>query len=246
MKWGEFMYDSSYLNNYPYQTYNKMDFLNAQGINNNICKCVKSFFRILNGIPETKALDVYTNETLIASNLKFGDFSTYIQIMPGNYTIWACESGDKEETIFETNITVDRNLAYTGILSGDMSDIINLNIYMIPEHKEIYNMNNMAAVKIINSSQFSPPLELVSDDGTTVFSGVQYGQTTKNVALPAGQYMLSLREKERERDKNIISIPIIDFAPGMYYALFVIGEYKETPRMLMLVPEDGLNYLDLC
>lgn len=238
------MYDARYLNNQN-QIYDYSRFLNSQSIDSNSkCRCVKSYFRILNAISGAPALDVYVNEMLIASNLKHGDFSRYMQFMPGNYIVSAVPSGGKEGAIFETNITIDRNLAYTGVLSGEMSDIPNLSIYMIPEHKEPYNMNNMAAVKIINAGSDSPPLDLITDDGTILFSGVKYGDATENVALPTGRYILHL--KETNSDKNILTVPTIDFVPNMYYTLFVIGKYGESPRIIMLVPEDGLNYLELC
>jgi uncharacterized protein DUF4397 len=245
MKWGEFMYDARYLNNNHYQIYDNFGFSNSQSMNNNSeCRCVKSYFRILNAISGAPALDVYVNEMLIASNLKHGDFSRYMQFMPGNYIVSAVPSGGKEAAIFETNITIDRNLAYTGVLSGEMLDIPNLSIHMIPEHKEPYNMNNMAAVKIIHVGLDAPPIDLITDDGTILFSGVKYGETTENIALPSGRYILHL--KETNSDKNILTIPTIDFAPKMYYTVFVIGKYGESPRIIMLVPEDGLNYLELC
>ncbi|MBP1927110.1 hypothetical protein J2Z76_002983 [Sedimentibacter acidaminivorans] len=239
------MYDARYLNNNHYQIYDNFGFSNSQSMNNNSeCRCVKSYFRILNAISGAPALDVYVNEMLIASNLKHGDFSRYMQFMPGNYIVSAVPSGGKEAAIFETNITIDRNLAYTGVLSGEMLDIPNLSIHMIPEHKEPYNMNNMAAVKIIHVGLDAPPIDLITDDGTILFSGVKYGETTENIALPSGRYILHL--KETNSDKNILTIPTIDFAPKMYYTVFVIGKYGESPRIIMLVPEDGLNYLELC
>lgn len=239
------MYDAGYLNNTQNQIYNNIKYLNSQNMdNNNKCRCTKSYFRILNAILGAPALDVYANEMLIASNIKYGEFSRYMQLMPDNYTLSVYISGGQKSAIFETNITIDRNLAYTGVLSGEISDVPNLCIYMIPEAKEAYNMNNMAAVKIIHMSQDAPTMNLVSDDGTILFSDVKYGDATENIALPSGRYILHLTETDS--NKNILTVPTIDFAPGMYYTLFVIGEYGNSPKILMLVPEDGLNYLDLC
>nr|WP_312578688.1 DUF4397 domain-containing protein [Sedimentibacter sp.] len=239
------MYDTRYLTNFQNQMYNNIGYLNSQNMDNqNKCRCVKSYFRILNAITGSPALDVYANEMLIASNLKYGDFSRYMQFMPGNYTLSVYISGRQNSAIFETNITIDRNLAYTGILTGEIADVPNLSVYMIPEAKETYNMNNMAAVKIIHMSPDAPSMDLISDDGTILFSSVEYGDTTDNIALPAGRYILHLRETKS--GENILTVPTIDFAPRMYYTLFVIGEYGNSPKILMLVPEDGLNYLDLC
>jgi len=247
MKWGEFMYDVRYLNNDENQIYNNNGFFNNQNgnmNNNSSCSCYKSYFRVLNAIADAPALDVHVNEMLIVSNLKYGEFSRYMKFMPGNYTVTVYPSGNQTKAIIETNITIDRNLAYTGALSGEMSDITNLSIYMIPEAKETNQMNRMAAVKFIDLSPDGPSLKLISSDGTILFSEIEYGDVTDNVALPAGTYTLNLRATDS--DKNILTVPNIDFAPRMYYTLFVIGKYGVTPKLEMLIPEDGLNYLDLC
>lgn len=243
------MYDLSYLSgnyNNENQIYNNNEYFNNQNsnMNNNSCYCYKSYFRILNAITDAPALDVYANEMLIASNLKYGEFSRYMKFMPGNYSITVYPSGSQKDAVIETNITIDRNLAYTGALTGELSDPSNLSIYMIPEQKETHNMERMAAVKFINLSPNGPPLKLISDDGTILFSDIEYGDVTDNVALPAGTYTLHLRSNDS--DKNILTVPSIDFAPRMYYTLFVIGKYGITPKIEMLIPEDGLNYLDLC
>lgn len=247
------MYDEGYLNsneNYENQIYNNNNngYFNYQdtNMNNNLnsCYCYKSYFRILNAIADAPALDVYANEMLIASNLKYGEFSRYMKFMPGNYTVTVYPSGNQTRAIIETNITIDRNLAYTGALSGELSDVANLSIYMIPEAKETNDMGRMAAVKFIDLSPVGPPLTLMSDDGTILFSGIEYGDVTNNVALPAGTYTLHIRAIDS--DRNILTAPNIDFAPRMYYTLFIIGKYGVTPKIEMLIPEDGLNYLDLC
>jgi len=246
------MYDEGYLNyneNYKDQIYNNNNgYFNYQDTNMNTnlnsCYCHKSYFRILNAITDAPSLDVYANEMLIASNLKYGEFSRYMKFMPGNYTVTVYPSGNQTSAIIETNITIDRNLAYTGALTGDLMDTVNLSIYMIPEVKETNNMERMAAVKFIDLSPAGPPLELIADDGPILFSDIEYGDVTENVAMPAGTYTLHLRASDS--DINILTAPNIDFAPRMYYTLFVIGKYKVTPKIELLIPEDGLNYLDLC
>lgn len=242
------MYDVRNQNNYENKLYNSNVYLNNQNSNMNgdfnNKYCYKSYFRILNAIVNTLALDVYVNEMLIACNLKYGDFSRYIQLMPGNYSVRVYPSGGQNKAILETNITIDRNLAYTGALEGEMTNPSSLSVYMIPEAKESNFMGRMAAIKLINLTSDGTSLDLISGDETVLFSGVEYGDTTENVALPPGTYTLYLRETGS--DKNILTVPSIDFAPKMYYSLFVIGRSGVNPKIEMLIPEDGLNYLDIC
>ena len=240
MKRGEFMY---YNQNLPYNI-----FLN--NINGNInnmysCACTKSYFRVLNAVEGYPAVDVYVNEMLLSSNLKYSEFSRYMKFMPGSYKLTVYPSGSKKEPILETSIKIGENLAYTGVLSGNIKDLSDLSIYMMPDKKEKQAMDNMSAVKVINLINNSVPLELLTGDGTILFSDLEYADITNNVALPSGTYTLHLRPKGS--DKNILIVPSVDFAPRMYYTLYLIGEYGEDKiKIEMLIPEDGINYLDLC
>ena len=218
--------------------------LNNLNNNMNKCFCVKSYFRLLNAVAGSSAIDVYVNEMLISSNLKNSEFSRYVKLMPGNYKVVVYPSGNQKDSIFETDIIIGKNLAYTGAISGEINDIPNLSIFMIPDAKENQTMNSMSAVKIVNLIPDSVPLDLVAEDGTILFSEIEFGETTSNVALPSGAYTLHLRAKGD--NKNILTVPIIDFAPRMYYTLFIIGEYGLKPKIEIIIPEDGLNYLDLC
>lgn len=228
-----------YNQNMPYNM-----FLNNINGNMQSCACTKSYFRVLNAITGSPPVDVYVNEMMLSSNLKYGEFSRYMKFMPGNYKLVVYRSGSKNEPVLETDIIIDANLAYTGALTGDMEDLSNLSIYMMPDEKENISMDRMAAVKVINLIPNSVPLDLVTGDDTILFSGIEYGDITSNVALPSGTYTLHLRAKGN--DKNILTVPSIDIAPKMYYTLFLIGKYGDIPKIELLIPEDGINYLDLC
>lgn len=210
----------------------------------NSCFCFKSYFRVFNAIIGSPALDIYVNELLLAANLKYGEFSRYLKFMPGEYRVTAYPSGNQKKAILETNIVIGKNLVYTGALTGQINNIEDLSILMIPDEKVNQFMNGMSAVKVINLIPGSVSYDLVAEDGTVLFSDIKYGDISIDVAIPSGRYKLYLRKKGD--DKNLLTVPSIDFAPRMYYKLFIIGEHDETPKIEMIIPEDGLNYLDLC
>lgn len=206
--------------------------------------CLKSYLRIFNALKNGPKLDVYINEMLMTSNLEYGEFSKFMKLMPGTYKVAARASGSHNGSIFETNIRIEPNLAYTGALTGDAYEIEGMSLYMIPEEKEHYNMGNMSSLKIVNLVIDSPNLDLASDDGTVLFDDVKFGDVSNNAAIPSGKYTLHMVDKER--DKSILKAPNVDFSPKMSYTLYVIGEYGERPKIELLIPQDGLNNLDLC
>lgn len=209
----------------------------------NRCLCAKSYFRVLNAIKNSPSLDVYINEILLASNLRYGEFSKYMKFMPGIYKVKIYASGNQEEPIFETDIEIGSNFAYNGAIAGDMNDISKMCIYVIPDAKEGVDMKNMTSMKIVNLIPNSKPLELVTSDGTILYDKLRYGDIPGNVVLPSGRYDLYIQEND---DNIILKANNVDFAPKMYYTLFLIGEYGQKPKIELMIPQDGLNYLDLC
>lgn len=231
---------NKYNNNNISNNYNS----NGDMVKFNNCYCYKSYFRLLHAVIDAPKVDVYLNEMLMASNLDYGYFSNYSQVMPGNYKLTVYESGKNGSAVVEANIDIGRNTAYTAALSGELPDIENLNVVMIPEMKEHNFMNKMSAVRLINLCPKSPALDLVTDNGVILFSDIEYGEVTDNISLPTNKYTLHLRAAGTE--KNILTVPSIEFLPNMYYSLFVIGIYGGKPSIELLIPESGLNNLSLC
>lgn len=205
------------------------------------CYCKKSYFRILNTYETT--LDVQVNEIVMAENLKMGEYTRYVQFTPGIYEVKIHESGECKKLIFESNIEIDRNLSYMGVIAEDDADKTDISLLMIPEAKENTIIGKMSAIRFANLASNAPKLELVASDGTIIFSGINSGDVSNNVAIPSGKYVLNLREK---RNKNVVKTLKVDFAPKMHYTLFVAGSYSDNPNVKIIIPEDGVNYLELC
>lgn len=204
------------------------------------CYCKKSFFRVLNSYADK--LDVQVNEIVMAENLNKGEFTRYVKFEPGTYQVKIYESKPKK-LIFESTIDIGQNLAYTGAIAEDDKDKTDISLLVIPEAKENANTEKMTGIRLINLAIDAPDLELAASDGTILFSGLGSGDVSNNVAIPSGRYTLNLREKESKLTVETMSI---DFAPRMHYTLFISGKYDEKPDVKVIIPEDGVNYLELC
>jgi len=252
MKRGEAMNDATgYFHNSsviynPYYRYPEFgrylgydqNLVNAQMSN---CYCKKSFLRVLNTCDA--GFDVEINEIVMAENLKMKDFTRYVQFTPGAYKVKIYESGEPKRLIFESNIDIERNLTYTGAIAADETNPADICILIIPEAKENAITGPMSALRLANLASDAPQLELATSDGTVLFSGVDYGDVSDNVAVPSGRYTLTLNEK---RNKNAVKSLNVDFAPRMHYTLFLTGKYGDNSDVNIIIPEDGVNYLELC
>lgn len=234
-------YNTQYIN-YTYPQWNRyFDFNNAVYGQMSSCYCKKSFFRILNTY--NSELDIQVNEIIMAENLKKGKFTRYAKFAPGNYNVKIYESREPKNLIFESSIAIQPNFAYIGVIAEDDIDRTDISVIMIPEAKENAIKGTMSAIRLTNLVLEAPDLELVTSDGVVLFSGINYGNVSSNVAVPSGEYTLTLREKANQKPVKTTNI---NFAPRMHYTVFVAGNYGSNPDVKIIIPEDGVNYLELC
>lgn len=210
----------------------------------NDCYCVKSYFRVLNALKNSKNIDVYINEMILVTDLPYGEFTTYTQFAPGEYIIKVFESENKNEPIFEAEFLIDKNLVYTATLIGDILNPPEISLVMVPEAKEELNMYNMSTLRFVNLSSKAPKLNLVSNEEVVLFANVRFGEATDDVVIPANTYTLYL--KNSENDEIVLIAPNVDLAPKMHYTLFLIDSNGNDDLMELIIPEDGVNYLSVC
>ncbi len=227
------MFDiNKYYNIYQFPYYGYTDYAVMMGS----CFCKKSYLRLLNTIDEP--LDIQINDILMAEKLNIGEFTKYVKFPPGSYHI-LIYSGENN-ILFESDIDIDYNLVYTGVVSLE-HETDEICVLMVPEEKAHHMTGNMAALRLANLCVDIPEAVLMDSDGTVLFSDINYGRVSCNVVIPSGRYTLQLKTLE---GNNILDY-WIDAAPKMHYTLFVLGSYKDN-SIKIIMPEDGVNYLDLC
>lgn len=245
MKRGEFMSSINENNRMDYSKYpyfnGYLDYYKNAVMQQGGCRCKKSYFRILNAYAD-KPIDIQVNEILMAEDLKIGGLTKYVKFEPGTYDVKIYDS-DSASVIFETRLEMGRNLAYTGVITRDDDNPEDISILMVPEEKENAIKGKMSSVRLTNIAFNAPEMELVAQDGTVLFSGIAYGDASSNIAIPSGLYTLYLRDKNTKN--NVLKIPYVDFAPRMHYNLF-IAEKEDSKDFQLIIPEDGVNYLELC
>jgi len=229
---GEFMFDiKRYYNTYPYAGYMGYYAMMAS------CFCKKSYVRVLNTV--NQPLDIQVNDILMAENLKIGEFTKYVKFPPNSYHVLI--HSPNGNLLFESDIDIDYNLAYTAVVSADEENKKDICILMVPEQKAHNMTSNMSALRLANLCIDEPEVVMSASDGTILFSDIKYGKVSCNVAIPSGRYTLQLKKP----DGTEILDHWIDAAPYMHYTLFIVG-MKNDGSIKIIVPEDGVNYLDLC
>lgn len=221
-----------YYNTYSYPYWGYTDYAMMM----RSCFCKKSYFRVLNTTGEP--LDVQVNDILMSENLNGGEFTKYVKFPPGTYHVLIYD-GNGGETIFESDIDIDFNLAYTGVISTVSNTDNDICILMVPEERQYHMSNNMSSFRLANLCVDSTDIVLYDSDGTVLFSDIKYGEVSCNIAVPSKEYKLYLKTPA-----NILEY-VIDAEPKKHYTLFLEGKQKDN-SINIIVPEDGVNFLDLC
>lgn len=223
---------------YPYSYPNFMDYMSYNNAvsGKSTCFCKRSFIRVLNST--NLKYDVLINDILMAENLNSGEFTRYVKFAPGTYEIKLYRREESDKLVFESTVDIYENLSYTGVIALDDTDPTDVSVFMIPEAKENAVMGSMSALRFANFS--TETLEMKATDGAILFSGVEYGDASINVAVPSGKYEFILIEKTTNNPVKKFRLYV---APSMHYTLVAQGNNSDIK---VIIPEDGVNYLELC
>ena len=88
-----------------------------------------SYIRFFNASPNSPAVDIYANNTLLVQNLPYKEFSLYFPASSGNYNIKVYPTGQNTNPILDTNIYVAPNTIINLAIIGNAP---NLSLYPIP------------------------------------------------------------------------------------------------------------------
>lgn len=72
-----------------------------------------SYVRVLNASPDAPAVDIYINGGLIFKNIKFKDFTEYVQLSMGQYKMDVYPVGQMDKPVLAQNIQVPEKQVIT-------------------------------------------------------------------------------------------------------------------------------------
>ncbi len=198
-----------------------------------------SYFRVLHASPKSPAVDVYINDTLKFKNLTYGDFTDYVEVMPGNYNVKVYAAGTKISPVLSKNIFVPPGKIYTVAAIGLLP---NIDLLPIPEPKTL-DPHNKVYIKFAHLSPNAGAVDIALPNGKILFNNISYKQFTDYIEVPAGTYTLEARPTGTTT--TVLYVPNINLKSGRFYTVYAIGLINDTPGLQALIPLDGSSYLDL-
>lgn len=196
-----------------------------------------SYIRILHASPDASAVDVYANDKLIAKNLSYRDFTSYLNVPSGNTNIRIFIAGRKLNPLINTNIFIPSKSIFTIAASGLSSKI---ELLAIPEPVNAVQSGKVL-IRFAHISPNAPNVDVVLNNGNKLFSSVAYKSYTDYSSIKGGIYTFFIKDANTSR--VILTVPNINLKSGNIHTIYAVGLVPGKPSLQVLIPLDGNTYL---
>jgi len=200
--------------------------------------------RVAHMSPDAPNVDVYVDDEPALEDVPFGAVSDYLSLPANTYTVRITPAGDSETTVFEGDVTLEEEQAYTVAAIGEVSEGADQAFEpLVLEDDNEPADGDTARVRAVHASPDAPAVDITAGDGETVlFDGVEYGQSGY-AEVPAGDYTLEIRADTEENDGDVAAEFDVSVEGGEVYTAFAAGyltpddEPAETAFDLVVVQD---------
>lgn len=223
------------LSSYPMRTFR--DAYPKELLNN---QSMWSYIRILHAFPKNIDVDIYLNETKVASDLDYADFTDFFHITGSIQYNLKVSPKDSTAPIFTTTLEVEPAKIYTVAIVGTKKE--DACIVLIPE-PEFKIDPSICYLRFCNLSPNSAPVDVSLLNKTNLFLDVQFEEYTEYIELYSRTFAFNISNFATGDD--VLYVPNISLGKGKIYTMYFIGLYQGEPKQKVLVPLDGNTYIDL-
>lgn len=184
-----------------------------------------TYLRVAHASPDAPAVDVYVDNESVLEDVEFGDVSDYLQLDTEPHTVTITAAGDRNATVFEGNVTLERGTATTVAASGEISE--NGTTEFAPR---LYDDNALtpdedeAALRVVHLSPDAPTVDVTTADGEVVLAeNVSFGNASEYVTVPEGDYEVEIREDTPNANGTVITTVDVEVEEETTYTAWAVG-----------------------
>ena len=198
--------------------------------------------RVVHASPDAPNVDVYVDGSKVLSDVPFRAVSDYLSLEAGTYTVKITAAGDPETVAFEGDVTVE-DADYTVAAVGELSE--DTFAPLVLEDAPSAPAEGKAQVRLVHASPDAPAVDVtVKGAELTLFDGVEFGEHSDYVEVPAGDYTLEVRGATEKDDGDVVATFDVTVEAGMSYTAFATGyltpdDEPEHRAFDLLVATDG-------
>lgn len=192
-----------------------------------------SYVRVFNASPDAPAVDIYINGGLIFKNIKFKDFTEYVQLSMGQYKMEVYPVGQMDKPVLAQNIQVPQKQVITIAATGNFEDL-----QLIPyiEGDADGLAMNQSRVRLIHLSPDAPEVDVLIN-GQIVFNNIGFMDATDYIKVVSGTYNIVV---------NLAGTndTVLTFSPQLnsqkVYTIYVVGN---PPNLSEIQSLDGSTFV---
>jgi hypothetical protein len=195
---------------------------------------------------DATSVSVALNGNVVLENVKFKDFTPYINLQPGVYVVDIIPTGTDTVAITETYNLVDGQ-DYTVYASGNGS-LQPLELFALADDNSAPAAGNVK-VRIVHTAPFAATSEATEvsirtagGDLVAGLQGVPYEAATGYLELPAGTYDLKVASNNGQ--VNFIDPLPVDLPAGAVATLFAVGDIVNQDLSIIATPLTELPLRD--
>ena len=195
-----------------------------------------SFIRFFNALPDVGPVDIYVNGRLIASNVKYREFTNYYRAAAGLYRIVIYKSGTIINPLSVTRVTITDGNVYTAAISGNENTV---NFQLITDSKRQINYN-IAYLRFAHLSYGAPSVDIYVDNILRV-QDIAYEEVSNYLALAPGSHNIKVRISGTST--VVVEEPELVLNSGNFYTAYIIGNPNTRPGLQIISTVEGISYI---
>lgn len=192
-----------------------------------------SLVRALHAVVEGDVVDIYLNGSPFFNNIQFTNFTPYVYVPKGQYSIEVFLRDQKENPIITGNIDITSNELVTIAIVGESDK--NIDILPIEEEMTIPT-GNQSKTRFIHLVPNGRTVDIVLD-GVRVLDNVGYKDITPYTDINPKTYQVDVLLNENGQLIRQIQVTI---NPGRVYSFYALGN---KPNFQIFQSLDGATFM---
>lgn len=192
-----------------------------------------SLVRLFHATSAAPAVDVYMDDTLVAENLEFMQFTNYMMIPMGEHMVDVYAAGTKENPVIAVVLSVPDRMILTAAATGNMDD---LQLVVLEDDSESGVTEDSSTVRVVHLAPNIPGVDIMANN-MPFANNLMFRQMTDYVVVSPGRYRINVMD--HDSNASIVMFDIV-LEPNTISTVYVTGDMPDLQPIHLL---DGGTYL---
>lgn len=192
-----------------------------------------SLVRVFHAVPNLTAVDVYVNDSLAFRDLNFRQFTNYLPLTSGQYTISLYSRDITSPAVLTVNLNVPIGGIFTLVATGNIHD---LELLVLDDMEAEGVQDNISKVRVVHLAPNAPAVN-IQLDGVPFIQGIQFREMTPYAPVSPATYIATVLD-------SMTNTPIFQFRvqlrENLISTVYLIGESAQLSAIQSI---DGSSYL---